>query len=188
MKKTLSIVIAVMLTLAAIFTLSIAAFAAEVAVDKEDTPKSAETPAIAPPTTAAPVTAAPTTADARANFQKEYASKAAEEASSKKAAEAASKAVEELSKQVASLTTKATLVNKTEEDNAPIVTNAPGQTAIYDEPETAAAGKTPTKAATKAAVSTRVPNTGSSAIVPAFAVLALLAGTVAVVKTKKSEV
>ena len=192
MKKSVSIVIAIMLTLAAIFTVSVAAFAAEIAPAKEETPKSAETPAIAAPTTAAPVTAAPTTADARANFAKDYASKVAEESSSKKAAEDASKAVEELSKQVAALTTKSatTLPNSTVEDNAEIVTAAPGQTAIYDEPETAAAAKTPAKGGAKkaAAVSTRVPNTGSSAVVPAFAVLALLAGTVAVVKTKKSEI
>ena len=193
MKKSVSIVIAIMLTLAAIFTVSVAAFAAEIAPAKEETPKSAETPAIpVPTTTAAPVTAAPTTADARANFAKDYASKVAEESSSKKAAEDASKAVEELSKQVAALTTKSatTLPNSTVEDNAEIVTAAPGQTAIYDEPETAAAAKTPAKGGAKkaAAVNTRVPNTGSSAVVPAFAVLALLAGTVAVVKTKKSEV
>ena len=194
MKKSVSIVIAILLTLAAIFTVSVAAFAAEIVPGKIETTKAAEAPAIAAPTTtAAPVTVT-TTANARENFQKEYVSKVEAEASSKKAEEEASKKIAELSSQVAALTTKSatTLPNSTEEDNAPVVTNAPGQTAIYDEPDTSAAagnnGAAKSGGKKAAAVSTRVPNTGSNAAVPAFAVLALIAGTVAVVKTKKSEV
>ena len=76
--------------------------------------------------------------------------------------------------------------NKPTEDNGDVVTNPSGVTAVDD------SGDNTTKAAVSstrkaAPVSGRVPNTGSSIAVPAIAVLALVAGTVAVVKTKKNE-
>ena len=73
-------------------------------------------------------------------------------------------------------------VSKDNEAEA-IVTRAPGQTVIDDGDETTAAPATTKK---PAKVESSIPSTGSS-IVPAVALLALAAGVVAVVKTKKED-
>ena len=75
-------------------------------------------------------------------------------------------------------TTKAP-ASQTAAINTNIVTNAPGQTAIDDGPETTAKKAAP--------VVNNNPSTGSSIIAPAIAFLALTAGVAAVVKTKKDE-
>ena len=60
------------------------------------------------------------------------------------------------------------------------VTLAPGQTS-YEGQDTATTTKKP------AAVDNTIPSTGSGVVVPAIALLALAAGTVAVIKTKKED-
>lgn len=133
MKKTVSVVLALVLAFVALFTVCTVAFAVE-HEDERDV------------TTAAPVTttAAPVTTTA------------------------------------APVTTTTPPTTKTPDvtvaDDDPIVTNPQGVTAIVDDPVT-------TKKASK--VTSSIPSTGNAAFVPAVAVLALLAGTVAVVKTKK---
>ena len=64
-----------------------------------------------------------------------------------------------------------------------IGTLAPGQTAYEGQDEE---GKTTTKKA-PAKVESAIPSTGSGVVVPAIALLALAAGTVAVIKTKKED-
>ena len=193
MKKSVSVVIAILLTLAAVLTVSVAAFAAEISPETATT-KAAEvtvpTVVATTPTTAAAKPA--TTLDPRRADEATSASIKADNEAAEKAAKEASSRLAEIQKQIENMSTKpaTTLPNSTKLDDAEVVPLADGQTAIYDGPETTAKGagsgaKTTKKAA---AVSTRVPNTGSSAIVPAFAVLALIAGTVAVVKTKKNEI
>lgn len=153
MKKTVSLLLAVLFAAIAICTMAIGVFAAEdgkalAANDDPANPYAAgattKAPATAAPTTAAP-TAAPTTAAPTA----------------------------------APTTAVATLPAST---LAPDIekTNAPGQTAIDDGPETKA-----TKAPAK--VISDNPSTGSSIAAPAVALLALAAGVTVVVKTKKDE-
>lgn len=153
MKKTVSLLLAVLFAAIAICTMAIGVFAAEdgkalAANDDPANPYAAgattKAPATAAPTTAAP-TAAPTTAAPTA----------------------------------APTTAVATLPAST---LAPDIekTNAPGQTAIDDGPETKAP-KAPAK------VISDNPSTGSSIAAPAVALLALAAGVTVVVKTKKDE-
>ena len=140
MKKSITLVLALMVALTAIFSLSVLAFA-----DGSDAP--------AEPTTAA-TTAAPTT---------------------KSAADSGDSILNKL-------TTTTKLPDQTKEDTDDVVT---GPSAVVDDPTeaTKAASGDETKAPAK--VVSSIPNTGSSMAVPAIAVLALVAGTVAVVKTKK---
>ena len=168
MKKTASIIIAVIIALTAICTVSVMAFAKTIEVTEAPTTTAAAAATSASTTKADPTNAKNTTTTAAAS-------------SSKSAAEL----IADLSSAVDKITT--TLPNKVTEDNGDVVTNPSGVTAVDDSGDatTKAAVSSTKKAA--APVSSRVPNTGSSVAVPAIAVLALLAGTVAVVKTKKNE-
>ena len=152
MKKTVSLVLALMLALVAVFSLSMMAFA-----DGED--------GAAADTATTSTTAAPS--ETRGDQRQEG------EATTTTTTKPATTTANILDK----LTTTTTLPNSAKEDDAEIVTNAPGQTAIVDEP-----ANTTRKAAS---TDTYVPNTGSSVVLSAVAVLAVMAGTVAVVKTKK---
>ena len=171
MKKTTSLIIAVVIALTAICAVSVMAFAKTVEVTE---PTSASTAA---PSSSATTKAAPTTDPQNAK----NTTSTTKAASSKSPAEI----IADLSSAVDKLGST-TLPNKPTEDNGDVVTNPSGVTAVDD------SGDNTTKAAVSstrkaAPVSGRVPNTGSSIAVPAIAVLALMAGTVAVVKTKKNE-
>ncbi len=151
MKKTISLVLAVLFAAIAVCTLAISAFAAPEASTTTTTNDDAQGPT--EPTTAAPTTAAPTTTTASGETT----------TGSDKTTTAAG----------TTATTKAADVTKT---------NPNGQTNYVDPAEKI------TKATTKKApakVDSSIPSTGSEILVPAVALLALAAGTVAVVKTKK---
>lgn len=151
MKKTISLVLAVLFAAIAVCTFAISAFAAPEASTTTTTNDDAQGPT--EPTTAAPTTAAPTTTTASGETT----------TGSDKTTTAAG----------TTATTKAADVTKT---------NPNGQTNYVDPAEKI------TKATTKKApakVDSSIPSTGSEILVPAVALLALAAGTVAVVKTKK---
>lgn len=151
MKKTISLVLAVLFAAIAVCTLAISAFAAPEASTTTTTNDDAQGPT--EPTTAAPTTAAPTTTTASGETT----------TGSDKTTTAAG----------TTATTKAADITKT---------NPNGQTNYVDPAEKI------TKATTKKApakVDSSIPSTGSEILVPAVALLALAAGTVAVVKTKK---
>ena len=151
MKKTISLVLAVLFAAIAVCTFAISAFAAPEASTTTTTNDDAQGPT--DPTTAAPTTAAPTTTTASGETT----------TGSDKTTTAAG----------TTATTKAADVTKT---------NPNGQTNYVDPAEKG------TKATTKKApakVDSSIPSTGSEILVPAVALLALAAGTVAVVKTKK---
>lgn len=151
MKKTISLVLAVLFAAIAVCTFAISAFAAPEASTTTTTNDDAQGPT--EPTTAAPTTAAPTTTTASGETT----------TGSDKTTTAAG----------TTATTKAADVTKT---------NPNGQTNYVDPAEKI------TKATTKKApakVDSSIPSTGSDILVPAVALLALAAGTVAVVKTKK---
>lgn len=151
MKKTISLVLAVLFAAIAVCTLAISAFAAPEASTTTTTNDDAQGPT--EPTTAAPTTAAPTTTTASGETT----------TGSDKTTTAAG----------TTATTKAADVTKT---------NPNGQTNYVDPAEKS------TMATTKKApakVDSSIPSTGSEILVPAVALLALAAGTVAVVKTKK---
>ncbi len=171
MKKTTSLIIAVVIALTAICTVSVMAFAKTVEIT-EAPATSASAAADSTSSTKAPATTDPqnaknTTATTKAASTKSPADIIAD----------LSSAVDKLG--------STTLPNKPTEDNGDVVTNPSGVTAVDDSGDTTKAAVSSTRKA--APVSGRVPNTGSSIAVPAIAVLALLAGTVAVVKTKKNE-
>lgn len=151
MKKTISLVLAVLFAAIAVCTLAISAFAAPEASTTTTTNDDAQGPT--DPTTATTAAATTTTTAAATTTTT---------ASDKTTTAAGTTA-----------TTKAADVTKT---------NPNGQT-NYDDPD-----ENSTKATTKKApakVDSSIPSTGSEILVPAVALLALAAGTVAVVKTKK---
>ncbi len=139
MKKTVSMLLAIIVAAIAICTLATSAFAIEI-TNPDDSRLETTTAA---PTTAEPTTAAPTTAEAT--------------------------------------TAEPTTAESTTIQDE-VVTRAEGETVI-DEGETTT--KAPATTKKPASVNTVIPSTGSSIAVPAIALLALAAGTVAVVKTKK---
>ena len=150
MKKTISLVLAVLFAAIAVCTFAISAFAAPEA-STTTTTKAADNDDVPGPTE--PTTAAPTTTTASGETT----------TGSDKTTTAAG----------TTATTKAADVTKT---------NPNGQTNYVDPAEKI------TKATTKKApakVDSSIPSTGSEILVPAVALLALAAGTVAVVKTKK---
>ena len=150
MKKTISLVLAVLFAAIAVCTLAISAFAAPEASTTTTTNDDAQGPT--DPTTATTAATTPTTAAATTTTT----------ASGETTTSAGTTA-----------TTKAADVTKT---------NPNGQTNYVDPDEKI------TKATTKKApakVDSSIPSTGSEILVPAVALLALAAGTVAVVKTKK---
>ena len=150
MKKTISLVLAVLFAAIAVCTLAISAFAAPEASTTTTTNDDAQGPT--DPTTA--TTAATTTTTAAATTTTTASGETTTSAGT-------------------TATTKAADVTKT---------NPNGQTNYVDPDEKI------TKATTKnapAKVDSSIPSTGSEILVPAVALLALAAGTVAVVKTKK---
>ena len=151
MKKTISLVLAVLFAAIAVCTLAISAFAAPEASTTTTTNDDAQGPT--DPTTATTAAATTTTTAAATTTTT---------ASDKTTTSAGTTA-----------TTKVADVTKT---------NPNGQTNYVDPDEKI------TKATTKKApakVDSSIPSTGSEILVPAVALLALAAGTVAVVKTKK---
>lgn len=162
MKKTVSLLLAVLIAAIGMCTFATSAFADETTTAANDDPTDSwattEAPTTAAPTTAAttaaPTTAAPTTAATTAATTTEPVAGT-------------------------TVTTAATTAGTTAEDK--VVTRAPGQTVI-DEGETK-----PTTTKKPAKVDTDIPSTGSSIVVPAIALLALATGTVAVIKTKKED-
>ena len=170
MKKSLSIVLAVIFALAAIFALTALAFA-ENDTDTSSSSSAAESSTVE-------------TRSAAGRDDTSSSAKADESSSKADTSSSASQGLDQLESLISKLdtSTKATLPNTPTKDNAETVTNAPGVTAFVNDDTTAQAT---TKAA--APVNTYVPKTGSSYAIPAVAVLALLAGTVAVVAVKKNE-
>lgn len=155
MKKTISLVLAVLFAAIAVCTLAISAFAAPEA-STTTTTKAADNDDVQGPTdpTTATTAAATTTTTAAATTTTTASDKTTTSAGT-------------------TATTKAADVTKT---------NPNGQTNYVDPDEKI------TKATTKKApakVDSSIPSTGSEILVPAVALLALAAGTVAVVKTKK---
>ena len=151
MKKTISLVLAVLFAAIAVCTLAISAFAAPEASTTTTTNDDAQGPT--DPTTATTAAATTTTTAAATTTTT---------ASDNTTTSAGTTA-----------TTKVADVTKT---------NPNGQTNYVDPDEKI------TKATTKKApakVDSSIPSTGSESLVPAVALLALAAGTVAVVKTKK---
>lgn len=156
MKKTISLVLAVLFAAIAVCTFAISAFAAPEAstttttraADNDDVPGPTE------PTTAAPTTAAPTTTTAAATTTTTASDKTTTAAGT-------------------TATTKAADVTKT----------MPASQTNYVDPDEKGTKATTKKAPAK--VDSSIPSTGSEILVPAVALLALAAGTVAVVKTKK---
>lgn len=183
MKKSLSLVLAVIFALAAIFAVSTMVFAggADAGADS-----SADTPAADAPKADTPA------ADAPKETEKVVTRPANDRDTTKaadttKATEPASvNGLSQLESLVSKLdsSTNTTIPNSAKDDDAPVVTNPAGQTAFVNDDTSAAAANT-TKA--PAVVSTYVPKTGSTAAVPAIAILALLAGTAAVVAVKKND-
>ncbi len=168
MKKTFSMLLAVIMAAIAVCTFSVVGFA-----DENDDPvdgfvTEATTKAAEVATTAAATTPATTAA--------------ATEAPATTAA-----ATTEAPSETAPLFTLPEIPSNLEDilASAPIVTLAPGQTAVIED-DTTAATKAPSTTKKPAKVDSAIPGTGSS-IVPAIALLALAAGTVAVVKTKKED-
>ncbi|CDC09791.1 unknown [Clostridium sp. CAG:413] len=151
MKKTISLVLAVLFAAIAVCTLAISAFAAPEASTTTTTNDDKQGPT--DPTTAT-TAAATTTTTAAATTTTTASDKTTTSAGTTE-------------------TTKVADVTKT---------NPNGQTNYVDPDEKI------TKATTKKApakVDSSIPSTGSEILVPAVALLALAAGTVAVVKTKK---
>lgn len=154
MKKTISLVLAVLFAAIAVCTFAISAFAAPEA-STTTTTRAADNDDVQGPTD-------PTTATTAATTTTTAAATTTTTASGETTTAAGTTA-----------TTKSADVTKT---------NANGQTNYVDPAENS------TKATTKKApakVDSSIPSTGSEILVPAVALLALAAGTVAVVKTKK---
>lgn len=170
MKKTISMLLAVLMAAIAVCTFGVSAFADETTTLVNDDP------------TDGFVTEVPTT--------KEETTKK-EEPTTKKEEETTQKA--EVTTTAVAGTTEGTTKNPLEDLLGALVsttlpdvtaTRAPGQTYIDDSDETTKAAPATTKKPAK--VESSIPSTGST-IVPVIALLALAAGTVAVVKTKKED-
>ena len=169
MKKTVSMLLAVLMAAIAVCTFGVSAFADETTtVAANDDPTDAfvtEAPTTAAPTTAAPTTAAPaTTAPTTAAATTAAATTAA-------------------ATTAAPSTTKSIAEKQSELDAQETVTRDPSKHYIEDDETTKAAPATTKK---PAKVESNIPSTGST-VVPVIALLALAAGTVAVVKTKKED-
>ena len=170
MKKTFSMLLAVIIAAIAVCSFSVIGFADETTTNDdpvdnfvtttEATTKAATTTA----TTAAATTAAATTAETTA---------------------AATTSTETTTSIIDGILGMLTTTEDVSADNEaePTVTRDPSQTYIDDGDETTKAPATTKK---PAKVESSIPSTGST-IVPAVALLALAAGVVAVVKTKKED-
>lgn len=162
MKKSITLVLALMVALTAIFSLSVLAFADDSAAPAE-------------PTTAAP---AADTADTRPTSIRDIIPTTEATTAAPTTKSAADSGDSILNK----LTTTTKLPDQTKEDTDEVVT---GPSAVVDDPTEATKAASGDETKAPARVVSSIPNTGSSMAVPAIAVLALVAGTVAVVKTKK---
>ncbi len=185
MKKSISVLLAVLFALAAVFACSAIAFADDPPEQNNmeaNTETRADKPAEDPVADTPKVGAEADKGETRKDTSKDITVPATKETTTVASTDPV-KQLEDLINKL-DTTTKTTLPNKTEKDDSPVVTNPDGVTAFVDDDTTAG---TPTTAKSAAPVKTYVPNTGSSFAVPAFAVLALLAGTVAVVAVKKNE-
>ena len=179
MKKTVSMLLAVLMAAIAVCTFGVSAFADETTVVANDDPTDAfvtEAPTAAPtaaPTEAPATTAAPTAAPTEAP------------ATTAASAEATTNIVDGIGGLLGSvgITTPEELESIL--NAAPVVTLPEGVTAI-DEGDTTAAPAAPATTKKPAKVESNIPSTGST-VVPVIALLALAAGTVAVVKTKKED-
>lgn len=174
MKKTFSMILAVIMAAITVCTFSVIGFADETTtnddpVDNFVTTTEATTKAA---TTAAATTAAATTTAAT--------TAAATTAAATTSTETTTSIIDGILGMLS--TTNNADVSK-ENESAPIVTRDPNQTYIDDGDETTAKPATTKK---PAKVESSIPSTGSS-LVPAVALLALAAGAVAVVKTKKED-
>lgn len=173
MKKTISMLLAVLMAAIAVCTFGVAAFADETTTLVNDDP----TDAFVETTTKEATTKEATT--------KEETTKAAEESSTAASSDAAESttAVIDIEGILGALTTMNIADILASE---PVVTLPEGVTAIDDGDETTKAAA-PSTTKKPAKVESNIPSTGSSIVVPAIALLALAAGTVAVVKTKKED-
>lgn len=174
MKKTISMLLAVLMAAIAVCTFGVSAFADETTTLVNDDP------------TDGFVTEVPTTKE-ETTKKEEPTTKKEEETTQK--AEVTTTAVAGTTEGTTEGTTKnpleellGALVSTTLPDIT--ATRAPGQTYIDDSDETTKAAPATTKKPAK--VESSIPSTGST-IVPVIALLALAAGTVAVVKTKKED-
>ena len=168
MKKTVSMLLAVLMAAIAVCTFGVSAFADETtaAAANDDPVDNFVTEA---PTTAAPTTAAATTA-------------AATTAAPTTAAATTAAATTAAPTTAAPSTTKSIAEKQSELDAEATVTRDPSKHYIEDDETTAA----PATTKKPAKVESNIPSTGST-VVPVVALLALAAGTVAVVKTKKED-
>lgn len=160
MKKTVSMLLAILVAAISLCTLATSAFADTTTTTEFNPadPTDSRLTTTEAPTTA--TTAASTTATTQATTQPTTASSTGTTA-----------------------TTEATTDGTTEKSTAADVTatRKPGETYIDDSDETTK----PTTSKKPASVDSVIPSTGSSIAVPAIALLALAASTVAVIKTKK---
>ncbi|MBQ3007565.1 MAG: hypothetical protein IJD78_08395 [Clostridia bacterium] len=169
MKKTVSMLLAVLMAAIAVCTFGVSAFADETTtVAANDDPTDAfvtVAPTTAAPTTAAATTAAPATTAAATT-----------------AAATTAAATTAAATTAAPSTTKSVAEKQSELDAEETVTRDPSKHYIEDDETTAA----PATTKKPAKVESNIPSTGST-VVPVIALLALAAGTVAVVKTKKED-
>lgn len=185
MKKTISMLLAVLMAAIAVCSFSVIGFADETAANDDpvdsfvtEAPKTEATKA---PVTEAPKTEAPKTEAPKTEAPKTEAPKA--EDSTATSEDAAKDALDQFISGL--LTTKSAAEVSKENEAEEIVTAKPGVTFIDDGEETTKAAPA-TTAKKPAKVESNIPSTGSSAV-PAIALLALAAGTVAVIKTKKED-
>lgn len=176
MKKTISMLLAVLMAAIAVCTFGVSAFADETTVAANDDPTDAF---VTEASTAAPTTVPATEATTVAPTTVPAATEAT----------ATTAASEEGTTNIIGGILGGIGITTPEElesllASVPVVTRDPSQTYI-DEGDTTAK---PAPATTKkpAKVESNIPSTGST-VVPVIALLALAAGTVAVVKTKKED-
>lgn len=166
MKKTISMLLAVLMAAIAVCTFGVSAFADETTTLVNDDP----TDAFVETTTEESTTKETTT--------EESTTKAAVETTTDLAGTTVADTTKNPLEEILGALTTATLPDI-------VVTRAPGETVIDEGDETTKAAPATTKKPAK--VESNIPSTGSAVVVPAIALLALAAGTVAVVKTKKED-
>lgn len=154
MKKTISIILATILALTAIFVLTSVAFA-----EGSNILNSGDDTTTATTATTTNVTTTENIADA----------------------------LSKLSDTIDNMTSSTKIPVSATTDNAEVVTNPDGVTAIDEGTSATTAAKEVKSTKAAAAVTSYVPNTGSNAAVGIVALLALAGGACAVVVTKKKE-
>lgn len=171
MKKTVSMLLAVIMAAIAVCSFSVIGFAEPANDDPEDfntTVATTEAPTTQAPATEAPTTQAPATEEATTAA---VTGTTVAEGTTKNPLEG-----------ILGMLTTTNLSDILASE--PVVTRDPSQTYIDDGDATTKAPATTKK---PAKVESSIPSTGSAVVVPAIALLALAAGTVAVVKTKKED-